>query len=68
MTATGKKARARLGTRYDAKRAKARRKRKRTFGKLPYSDSKGNVAGWQTGALGAPVVDEFGMPIRAEVQ
>lgn len=43
MNAAGKHARKRYGTRFAAKRAKAKRGRRRNFGKLPVSASRGNA-------------------------
>ena len=43
MNATGKAARKRYGNRYDAKRAKPRKKRRKEFGKLPVSFARGNA-------------------------
>jgi len=52
MTSTGKAARKRYGTRYSAKRAKARRGARKRFGQLPVSVARGNIGPWQTGAAG----------------
>lgn len=58
MTDTGKKARQRHGTRFAAKRAKARRPRQRKeFGKLPVSVVRGNA---QAFVLAHSGVDTFG--------
>lgn len=43
MNSTGKKARRRFGTRAACKRAKARRRSTKDFGKLPYSVVRGNA-------------------------
>lgn len=43
MTNTGKHARKRYGTRVAAKQAKSRRSRRKSFGKLPVSVSRGNA-------------------------
>jgi len=49
MTQTGKKARRQFGTRYAAKRAKARRRSRKRFGALPVSESRGNAAPFRSG-------------------
>jgi hypothetical protein len=55
VNATGKKARKRLGTRSAAKRQRPRKK-KRTFGKLPVSESRGNAKSWrESDAVEAPL-------------
>lgn len=43
MTTTGKSARKRYGTRVSAKQAKSSRRRRKAFGKLPVSVSRGNA-------------------------
>lgn len=46
MNSTGKKARRAHGTRFAAKRAKARKKKTKTFGALPVSVVRGNAEAW----------------------
>ncbi len=52
MNATGKHARKRYGTRVAAKQAKARRGRRKKFGQLPVSVSKGNAEAFVRGNSG----------------
>lgn len=48
-TQTGKAMRKQFGTRYAAKRAKARRHGRKRFGQLDVSEKRGNAAPWRAG-------------------
>jgi hypothetical protein len=48
---TGKKARQRRGTRAACKAAKARTRRRKTYGKLPVSESRGNAKPYREGQV-----------------
>ena len=65
-TSTGKAARKRYGNRYDCKAAKKRSRRRRAFGKLPVSESRGNARAWREGSseVDAPVVEPVALRSR----
>lgn len=53
-TTTGKAARKRLGNRFACKRAKTKKPKTKTFGKLPVSESRGNAEEWRRGSIIEP--------------
>ncbi len=62
MNATGKHARKRYGTRVAAKQAKARRGRRKKFGTLPVSVTKGNAQAFVLSNSGV-VLEESEAPV-----